>query len=84
MSNHSIIQLCNHIASRANGGGYPDLLQNPVLHILQSVLTMPLPGQEYNHNTIVGGDDEVEQPSQKVEVHVATEDEDIDPGFNIG
>lgn len=69
MSDHAIIQLANNIAARCNGGGYPESLHNPVLHILQCVLTMPLPGEQYNHNVVVGGDDEEDSvdPSAKTE-----------------
>lgn len=56
MSDSAIISLLNSISARCNGGGYPESIQNPVIHMLQCVLTMPLVGEEFYHNQVVGGD----------------------------
>ncbi len=63
MSNHSIIALCNNIASRCNGGGYPESMHNPVIHLLQALLSLPLPGEQYQHNEVQGGLGDAEPPA---------------------
>ena len=60
--NPTIQSLLTQLTTRNSAGGFPEQISPVAIHLLQSVLTLPMPNQAYTYHEMIAPEIEMKTP----------------------